>query len=129
MLERKRIAAIGCLGILTLAGCGQSGSEPRTSTSATSAKESADSPQESSPVRVASAETPAAAEETAPAATAETEAAPATDATQQEPATLAPAAAIPLDEAPESQLAMPKVSLSDAHAALCKVKVGDQCHG
>jgi peroxiredoxin len=30
-----------------------------------------------------------------------------------------------LDEAPESQLAMPKVSLSDAHAALCKVKVGD----
>jgi len=128
MFERKRITALGCLGVLTLAGCRQSASESRTSPTATSAPVSADSPQESSPVRVASAESPTAAESDTlevESASVKTEDAPATDAPQQAPAQLPPAAAIPLDEAPESQLAMPKVSLSNAHAALCKVKVGD----
>lgn len=141
MLERKLAAAGLCVGLLSTLGCGQSSSESRPSAAA---------PAADSNVRVASAEElvtaddaePASAESAAAEPVAENSsdasddavasapvesvaAAPAAEAAPQAPAKLAPAAAIPLDEAPESELSLPKVSLSDAHAALCKVKVGD----
>jgi peroxiredoxin len=48
------------------------------------------------------------------------------DSAAAEPARLPLAkATIPLDEAPDAELTMPRVSLSEAHAKICRVQVGD----
>jgi peroxiredoxin len=111
----------------------QSAAEPAKDTS--SATEAAAASQEPSqqPAETAETKRPAievAASETAeaPALQVPTEPEPqAKTQASQSPAPLpASKAPLPLDNVPTAELTMPGVVLSDQHAALCKVKVGDQ---
>jgi peroxiredoxin len=148
MLKHPLAAILGGLALLTASGCGPSGSATRPTAELS---QPVDAPQDDAEVRVASADAPAdqpaeVAASTATAAgdapsstadespgipdtsggTSESSTASAADtAPQAAPAALPAAVAIPVDEAPEAELSMPKVSLTEAHAALCKVKVGD----
>jgi peroxiredoxin len=150
-----RIAAGLLIGMSLLAGCSQSKStveksgDKQSTETAPREKAVAEPGQDSSPatesVAPAQEPTPQSAEAAAPkrpaieVAASETAEAPALQIpTEPEPApqlkaqasqTPAPLPAskapLPLDNVPTAELKMPSVVLSDQHAALCKVKVGD----
>ncbi len=104
--------------VLTASGCNQ-GSPP----SATPAKQADTSASRTTAgdVQVARAETKISRPKSADA-----ELAGGRDKGPSEPAQLPPSKApLPLDDAQAADLTMPQVSLSDAHARICRVRVGD----
>jgi peroxiredoxin len=135
------IAGFGASAGLLLAGCSQSqptaerpaaeapAADPSAGTEAVAPAEEPASDQRNAAERPAievapsdNAEAPALEVPTEPASSPETK----TQASQTPAPLPAPKAPLPLDRVPIAALKMPGVVLSDQHAALCKVKVGDQ---
>lgn len=128
-----RIGGVLLVALVSLAawGCGNA-SAPSGTTAQNEARED-------SAVRPAKAEVPALssdeaetppvateADENAAGAAADVPAPAGTSDPGEQPAPVRlPAPAVSLDEVPDADLAMPKVSMTEAHAALCKVKVGE----
>jgi peroxiredoxin len=147
-MQLKQSFCLGVSGLiatlaLSFAGCSQrqpsaskddaaAASATADSTSGTELVAPADEPASSTATDPAATERPAievAQSETADAPALEVPTEPAVEKTQasRTPAPLpASAAPLPLDSVAAADLKMPGVVLSDQHATLCKVKVGDQ---
>jgi peroxiredoxin len=127
-IRESSIRAAVLVGLVAVLGCGQSGPP---------AAPSAQQPVTKKPVpvddkvQVATAKTmisppsEAPKESPEPAAEATDDTAVPRDAAVKVPAKLpVTKPSIPLDEAPDAELTMPKVSLTQAHADICRVQVG-----
>lgn len=139
------IAGFGASAGLLLAGCSQSqptaerpaaeapAADASAGTEAVAPAEEPASDQRNASERPAievapsdNAEAPALEVPTEPAAEPASSPEPKTQASQTPAPLPASKAPLPLDRVPVAELKMPGVVLSDQHAALCKVKVGDQ---